>query len=182
MNTKMKKVLNAFFLAAVFAIAPGEIHSAGTDGLHIIPQPQKVTPGQGTFKISPSTTICADKKDVKAVAAFFASKMKDATGYEIKVTSKPEAGAIRLKIGNKRRDSESYTLKVTSEGVEAVAPTAQGLFYAMQTFLQLLPPQIESPKVVSNVEWTAPAVTIEDKPRFKYRGLLTDVCRHFQTI
>lgn len=178
----MKKVLNAFFLAAVFAIAPGEIHSAGTDGLHIIPQPQKVTPGQGTFKISPSTTICADKKDVKAVAAFFASKMKDATGYEIKVTSKPEAGAIRLKIGNKRRDSESYTLKVTSEGVEAVAPTAQGLFYAMQTFLQLLPPQIESPKVVSNVEWTAPAVTIEDKPRFKYRGLLTDVCRHFQTI
>ena len=57
MNTKMKKILNVFFLAAVFAIAPGEIHSAGTDGLHIIPQPQKVTPGQGTFKISPSTTI-----------------------------------------------------------------------------------------------------------------------------
>ena len=179
----MNKFLIAFFMAgAVLSTSPCKMLAAGNDDLHIIPQPQEVVRGQGSFSLSPNTTFCASGKEVKSVAAFFASKIKDATGYDIKVTSKASAGAIRLKIGNKGKDGESYTLKVAPDGVEAVAPTAQGLFYAMQTFLQLLPPQIESPYVVKNVEWKAPAVTINDKPRFKYRGLHTDVCRHFQTV
>lgn len=179
----MRKIFFALYvLCALAAITPAEIAAAGNDDLHIIPQPQKVVCGQGTYSLSAGTTISASGKEVIAVAEFFASKMKDATGYDIKVSSKAAKGGINLKIGNKKNDDESYTLTVTPNGVEAVAPTPHGLFYAMQTFLQLLPPQIESATTVTGIAWNAPAVTISDKPRFKYRGLHSDVCRHFQTV
>lgn len=59
------------------------------------------------------------------------------------------------------------------------AQTPQGIFYGMQTLRQLLPHQIERP-YQSNVAWAVPCVEIEDYPRFVHRGLMLDVCRHFQ--
>jgi hexosaminidase len=55
------------------------------------------------------------------------------------------------------------------------------LFYGVQTFLQLLPKEIESKKAVANVAWTAPCVEVKDYPRFGWRGLMFDVSRHFFT-
>lgn len=178
----MKRILCKLVFAA--AAAPLCVPlSAAEGGLHVIPQPQKAVMGEGEFRLGPSTVVCAAGKGAQAVAAFFAAKMSSATGYDIKVSAKPAPGAITLRIGGSmKKGDESYTLAVSREGAEAVAPTARGLFYAMQTFLQLLPPQIESPSAAEGVEWAAPAVTIEDSPRFEYRGLLSDVCRHFMSV
>ena len=60
------------------------------------------------------------------------------------------------------------------------ANAGAGLFYGTQTLLQLLPPQVLGTDLVGgDVAWTVPAVRIEDKPRFRWRGLLLDVARHF---
>ncbi|MDR2231775.1 MAG: family 20 glycosylhydrolase, partial [Tannerella sp.] len=56
------------------------------------------------------------------------------------------------------------------------------IFYGMQTFLQLLPAEIESPTTVNKIAWTAPCVIIKDEPRFGYRGMMVDACRHFMTV
>jgi len=76
-------------------------------------------------------------------------------------------------------NEEGYTLDVTTNNVVIKAKNAQGLFYGMQSFLQLLPAEVESPSVVNGIAWTAPAVNISDEPRFSYRGIMLDPCRHF---
>lgn len=77
---------------------------------------------------------------------------------------------------------EGYNLKVTNNGVTLSAKEPAGIFYGVQTLLQLLPKQIESKDAQrSSVEWSIPVVTIEDSPRFGWRGLMLDVSRHFFT-
>src|SRR5699024_3081851 len=73
----------------------------------------------------------------------------------------------------------------TPQKVKITAPTAQGLFYGVQSLLQLFPPQIfqtDYTLVPQNIQWTAPAVKIKDYPRFRYRGMHLDVGRHFMPV
>jgi hexosaminidase len=78
---------------------------------------------------------------------------------------------------------EGYRLKVTATGISLTATEPAGIFYGVQTLLQLFPKQIESPDIQKPVsEWTLPLVTIEDHPRFGWRGLMLDVSRHFFTV
>lgn len=158
---------------------PGEVKPYN-EGIHIIPLPQSLTQQEGQFTLSSSTTLAATTPEAKTIAEFFANKLKTATGYSIGVG---ETGNIQLGI-NPELDTndEGYTLDVTAQGVTVTGKTAQGLFYGMQTFLQLLPAEIESASKVSGIAWTAPAVSVKDEPRFGYRGMMIDPCRHFMPV
>ncbi|MEZ6051352.1 MAG: family 20 glycosylhydrolase [Planctomycetaceae bacterium] len=103
-----------------------------------------------------------------------------------KVGSSPAAASITLRVGDvtvdgKQMDegSEAYTLTVnTKSGVDIVGADADGVFYGIQTLLQLLPPTAfagETPKPV------IPYVQIEDAPRFEYRGQHIDVSHNFHS-
>jgi hexosaminidase len=70
-------------------------------------------------------------------------------------------------------------LEVTPAVVTITAASSAGVFYAFQTLRQLLPGEIFSPAVVAGVRWAIPCVTIEDYPRFKWRGLMLDSSRYF---
>lgn len=147
------------------------------EGINIIPMPQNLVQNQGVFKLSSGTSFGATTDEAKTVAEFFAAKMRSATGYNISVSDK---GDITLTLDAALDvNDEGYTLDVTSEGVTVKAKTPQGLFYGMQSFMQLLPAEIESAEKASGIAWQAPAVSIKDEPRFGYRGVMLDVCRHF---
>jgi hexosaminidase len=75
--------------------------------------------------------------------------------------------------------SEGYRLLVEPDRIVLTAPMAAGLFYGIQTLRQLFPPEIFREAVVGSTRWTVPAVTIEDYPRFPWRGAHLDVTRHF---
>ncbi len=80
--------------------------------------------------------------------------------------------------------SPTWAVKATGSpsrrhGTSLVAAQPAGLFYAVQTLLQLFPPQVFSPQPQPAVEWNLPAVKIEDRPRFAWRGAMLDPCRHF---
>jgi hexosaminidase len=75
--------------------------------------------------------------------------------------------------------TEAYELIVAKNSVTIKASSNAGFVYGLETIYQLLPPSIESKKVVANINWEIPICTIKDKPRFKYRGLMLDVSRHF---
>lgn len=182
----MKKLLATFcagmalcFLASC-AEPQGEVKSYN-QGINIIPTPQSLVQHDGFFRLGSNTAIAAASPEAKTVAEFFAAKMRTATGLNIQVAEK---GNIQLSVEPSLdvANDEGYTLDVTKDGAVVVAKTAQGLFYGMQSFLQLLPAEIESPSKVNGIAWQAPAVSIKDAPRFGYRGIMLDPCRHFMPV
>ena len=182
----MKKLLATFcvgmalcFLASC-AEPQGEVKSYN-QGINIIPTPQSLVQHDGFFRLGSNTAIAAASPEAKTVAEFFAAKMRTATGLNIQVAEK---GNIQLSVDPSLdvANDEGYTLDVTKDCAVVVAKTAQGLFYCMQSFLQLLPAEIESPSKVNGIAWQAPAVSIKDAPRFGYRGIMLDPCRHFMPV
>ena len=153
--------------------------------ISVIPQPKELVEGQGSFTLTARTPLLAQGDSALTIARFFADKLNASTGFNLRaIASKaPSRGAITLRIDPKLPlGAEGYTLSASSQGITVTGRTGQGLYYGMQTLLQLLPPTIESSTKVSGVTWRIPAVSIKDEPTFEYRGALVDVCRHFLTV
>ncbi|MDF2190225.1 beta-N-acetylhexosaminidase [Paraflavitalea sp. CAU 1676] len=155
----------------------------------IIPEPVSLEKRTGSFQFSGSTRIeAADRHpDVLRVANLFADQVRKATGY--KATVQTTAAATRTNLVsfvlNKAEDmelgTEGYRLEVSPAAVTVKANYPAGLFYGIQTLLQLFPKEIESKTTVSQKSWAVPAVKVTDYPRFGWRGLMFDVSRHFFT-
>ena len=182
----MKKLLAtvcagvALYAMTSCAGAPGEV-KAYNQGINVIPAPQSLVQHDGYFKLGNGTSFGATSPEAKTIAEFFAAKMRTATGYNVQVGEK---GNITLNLDPAAdvANDEGYALEVTAQGATITAKTAQGLFYGMQTFMQLLPAEIESSEKVNGIAWQAPLVSVKDAPRFGYRGIMLDPCRHFMPI
>ena len=74
---------------------------------------------------------------------------------------------------------EAYALQISEQKVAISASTGRGAFWGVQSLLQLLPPEVYGELLVDEGELSVPCVSIEDKPRFAWRGLMLDVARHF---
>ena len=148
----------------------------------LIPQPAKMTARAGEFEITARTVIWCDRASA-ALAQQLARYLEPATGLSLRVVSSgaPPARAISLRRDAtlKRLGGEGYVLEVRPASIVARAPEEAGLFYAVQTLRQLLPPEIFREAPVGGVRWRIPAVSIEDRPRFGWRGGHLDAGRHF---
>ena len=147
--------------------------------LAIIPEPQSVTLNDGQFTLTKDTRIIANAA-THAVAQHIVNYLSPATGYDFKIQAEGEHG-IRLVL-NEGEFSEGYELEVTETDILIQATSPNGLFYGVQTLRQLFPASIESEVVVEDAEWTVPAVSIVDEPRFEWRGMMLDVARHIFEI
>lgn len=150
----------------------------------IIPTPVQLQQGNGFFILTNATTIIIPPKhaEINRVATYLVDKVKPSTGYSLKITESGQSG-IQFALNTKPDaliGKEGYNLTVTSDNILVKANTPTGLFYAVQTLIQLLPPKIESHRLEQST-WQIPAVTITDYPRFAWRGIMLDVSRHFFT-
>ena len=147
--------------------------------ISIIPKPVSLEPGVGAFEITPKTVLVAPKSEI-VLAAHMRDWLKPALGYELEIKTKKTKQSIELKINSKltQLGLEGYRLKVEPEGIQIEAPAEAGLFYGFQTLRQLLPADIYR-KAPVGTGWEVPCVTIEDHPRFPWRGSHIDVARHF---
>jgi hexosaminidase len=150
--------------------------------ISIIPQPVSIEYDNGHFMIGPKTRIVAENE-----TAIEASKLIEALvspmGFKLSFadTSGRQGGSITLELEKDlpKLGEEGYTLKVTPKHILLRARRPAGLFYGIQTLLQLLPPSIFSKTEVRDIAWEVPCVRITDYPRFRWRGLLVDPARHF---
>jgi hexosaminidase len=157
-----------------------------TPSLSLIPEPvsQQVNPGH--FILPARILIDAPARpELTQTLQDLANSLGRPTGYSVVVlkTSNP-AATIRLllnKTAEPALGAEGYHLSITPKGVVINANQPAGLFYGIQSLLQLLPKEIESARAVKKASWEAPCVTITDYPRFGWRGLMFDVSRHFFT-
>ena len=148
--------------------------------ISVFPRPQSIKAGSGIFQISQETDVCATG-DAVEVAKYLADIMRQSTGYGLDICSKVITADkyISLEIDSSvTGGNEAYELDVTNDNVSIRAATPAGLFYGVQTLRQLLPPEIESQTVIKGKIWVVPTVKIKDQPRFKWRGMHLDVCRH----
>ena len=181
----MKHISMALIVVGCFA-SPVLPENAPEARLALVPQPLKVQRDAGLFDLSAHTRIVVDAADTDAgnVGAQLAARLSQSTGLGIKLGDEGLGQAILLarQGANPALGPEGYTLTVKPEGVVISATQGAGLFYGMQTFLQLLPPEVFSPKkAIESKAVAVPAVRMEDRPRFAWRGLLLDSSRHFFT-
>jgi len=149
----------------------------------IIPAPQKMEIMKGQFRLVPVIRVVVDDASAET-GEYLAAKLRTATGYRVPIykTDEPEKGVIELTTKGAKAElgPEGYELDVRPDAVSIKAPTQAGLFYGVQTLLQLFPPQIFASAPVTNIAWEIPfAAHIEDRPRFPWRGFMLDVSRHF---
>lgn len=156
----------------------------------IIPMPVSMKRTNSHFTVTSKTGIVVQQGHAEAlrVAHMLAQKFENAAGFTVTVSEGNEQNLgkdiiyFTTKGAEPSLGTEGYQLSVTNEVVTVKALEPAGLFYGMQTISQLLPAEIESSTKVADMVWQIPGVEIEDKPRFKWRGMHLDVSRHFMPL
>lgn len=172
--------MKKFILSAALFCGALFLNAQTASDINIIPVPAQMSVTSGTFTFNPQTTKVAFKgNDAKSVHDFFVQKIKNATGATLQKGKAGGNGTISFIIDSKVKGREAYTLEVTAQRIMAKASTSDGLFYAMQSLLQLMPAEVESSVAQGAKTWNLPALHIEDAPRFVHRGVMLDPCRHF---
>jgi hexosaminidase len=174
-NMRIALAAGAAFLLASHATAQTQ------NGLNLMPMPTSVQPGAGRLSVDPSFSVAVtgfrDAALERGIGRFVAELSRE-TGMLLK--KKPAGSAsptLFIHAAHSREsvqrlgEDESYELVITESGANLTAPSPLGVLYGLETFLQLV-------ETTAN-GFSVPAATIDDKPRFAWRGLLIDVGRHF---
>ena len=168
-----------------FLISFNSTSQVPTNTISIIPQPVHILKGTGHFTFPKEVLIHApDSPELVKTISILSERLSLPTGNHVTFATSSNGATIQLLL-NDSDDSqlgkEGYTLSVTHTGIKIKANKPAGLFYGVQTLLQLLPSQIESKVLVKNINWVVPIVEIQDFPKLGWRGLMFDVARHFFT-
>ncbi len=187
----MKK--NFLFLSLVFAVSvllsgceSGTGKQVAENIYPVVPRPVKLEPEEGRFLFTQDTRILyyPANDELQDIGEFFSGLLEHPAGFRMPVmpadrdSSDPNTVLMTLDTTLNMND-EGYHLTIDTRAIEVTARTPRGVFYAMQTLRQLLPPQVEGGEKVASSDLSVPCVKIEDQPRFPYRGLHLDVGRHF---
>ena len=147
--------------------------------IELIPKPIHVEQTSGYFRLSPKSTIGYDAA-LQGQAEYLQQVLGQSTGWDLKLKKDARKATILLTLNPEKVDKpEGYRLDVTPKGISLTGRDAGGIFYGIQTLLQLFPPQVYSDKRQHGVEWIVPAVTIYDAPNRPWRGMMLDVARYF---
>lgn len=179
----MKKITIASALLAC------SILSFAQSAPSLIPQPEVVNLQTGSYALNAQSRIEATGgKEAFRIAELLAAQLRPVTGYGLPIanglTKTIKVNLISLELNNKEDAAlgkEGYSLQINNKGVFIRASQPAGLFYGIQTLLQLFPKEVAGKNLVKKTSWSLSAVSISDKPRFGWRGLMLDCSRHFWT-
>lgn len=154
-------------------------------GISIIPRPNNIKAMNGNFVISSATKILYEGQEAKSVAQYLSSYLSVAIGTKLELSSlvdkeNPEGNLLITTDGNPlKANTESYELSVNTKGIVLKAQNRKGLFYAVQSLLQLMPAGVFANEKQDHDKWTVPCVEINDSPAMSWRGYMLDASRHF---
>ncbi len=178
--------------APLIGLSMAVVPLAAQSRYDVIPHPVRLVPGAGAFTLGPQTRILLSDPESDALrraVELWVGRVRDASGLPIPIegsASADERGAILIRVDAAVAGGpEAYTLSVRPESIELAAPSVTGVFRGLQTLRQLAPIELERGDVRSARSGARPAphleipaVTIDDAPRFGYRGMHLDVGRH----
>jgi hexosaminidase len=147
----------------------------------LIPLPKSIVPKQGTFLLTPSTKlfIANSSTETLQIGQYLSDQLNYLTGLQIQKGTKVSGHetSITLALNDKSMNNEAYSLLISPSEVSIRGASSAGLFYGVQTFLQLIYPNEETDGHID-----LPCLQIEDEPVFQWRGMHLDVSRHFYSV
>jgi len=155
-----------------------------TNKINIIPEVSGINTNDLIFTLTKNISISVSSEDILDKGHLLQLYLTKATGFPLPVSVSTDSEIVLILDGDSLHDArgftdESYTIEVTEKQCILKSSARDGLSRAIQTFRQLLPPEIFSMEIESKADWSIPGCKIEDSPRFKWRGMHLDVCRHF---
>lgn len=170
--------INRLFLSILFFLPSILAFAQNTDAnLGIIPAPLSVVKKSGSFKLTAQTALQFENEDDRKIAELFKQLVKEKEGFELTIAKNfiqaPESMISFNSALSENLNDEAYTLEVSEESIQ-LKGKERGVFYAMQTLVQLYLNNLESHQI--------PQCVINDQPRYAYRGLHLDVGRHFFSV
>lgn len=145
--------------------------------LGIIPAPQNVVLKSGFFQINQNTALQYETDEDRKIAEFFRDLVKEKEGFDLTIAKNfIQAPESMISFNSANSDSlaeEAYTLTINDKSI-SLRGKSKGVFYAMQTLSQLYLNNLSTHQI--------PQCIITDQPRYAYRGLHLDVCRHFFSV
>lgn len=159
--------------------------SCGTDDyvkneLDVVPYPNEVSQGEGVFVAKGAAVIydqAIDEASLNVIEAF-AAKLSSVSGQKSELSAGAAESGFVFTLDSNVPD-EAYVLDIKPEVVCVKASGLRGFNYAIQTIKQLLPVEIFGDKPAPRTRWEIQCMTINDAPRFGYRGLHLDEGRYF---
>ena len=172
----MKQIL--VFIAALFLLSACsnefKTHKNLDDDYALVPKPDALEIADGLFELKNGCKISASE-GLQNESSYLIKMLGERTGLGFEEASN---GSIQLLIDPSIEAKEGYSMEVTPSSILIRGQQAQGVFYGIQSLLQLLG---EYPLDDSTV-FGVPAVRIKDQPNYAYRGMHLDVCRHFFSV
>lgn len=164
--------------AAAFCLLFASFAFTQTDDINVIPKPESMKLGSGKFTFSRKTKIGGSDAAGLRIANVFNDIIFRNYGFKLEITNKAKKNVIYFvtapSVARAATKGEWYTIDVEPDFIK-VSGEENGLFYAMQSLLQIIPVSLKN-------EAEIPAVEIRDSPRFGYRGMHLDVARHFMPV
>ena len=166
----------SFIFAAVLALAA--CRQVQPQAFSVIPMPAEVSVSEGAYSVAGKAFFLDPRLDNASQDAIW--RFKDALEAATGRTCPLGKGDIQF-LMNPELAPEQYTVQVSKDGVVVEASALNGFVYACETLKQMLPAAIYGGKK-AKAHWVLPYVSIQDQPRFAYRGMHLDVSRHFWSV
>ncbi len=147
--------------------------------LDVIPQPSHIQKEEGFFSITKKTPVYAEGEEILRTVGFLNERLRTVSGYSLNVSPTDLSQSEGIFFLDAGLPEENYALHVEPGRVIIEYGDGAGAFYALQTLFQLMNPDIFSSVRQSRRTWNVPCCSIEDSPRFSYRGMHLDCCLHF---
>ncbi len=172
----MKRIFPLCAALALFAACSQPLPNP--EAFSVIPCPNEVSLSQGAFNVKGVAVSVDPALDEASQAAVqrFVSALETASGVKTK------SGKALSFVLNANLAPEQYVIDIQPKAARVEASALNGFVYACETLKQMLPAAIYGSTVKADAGWVLPCAHIEDQPRFAYRGMHLDPCRHFFTI
>ncbi|MFI3267166.1 MAG: glycoside hydrolase family 20 protein [Rikenellaceae bacterium] len=168
----------AFFAMMTIFMSCNSAQKVNAD-FAVVPLPQEISvSNSGNFTITPLTTIVYPEGNAKLekVAYMLSKDLAANCGYVLQVATESDKSSIVLSVDENVENEEGYNIIVSENSVQINGNTEAGVFYGTQTLRKAIP----AGSVNAHIE--LPCGTVNDYPRFEYRGVMLDVARHFQPV
>lgn len=148
----------------------------------IIPKPQKMIQKKGIFLLHKKIKYCSNTALSKNALVYLQGHLKHSSGYTLSKVANSKNCKLHFQYSTKKLERpEAYRLDISTDHINISARDKAGFFYALVSFMQLMESDIwkTKPLKIKKKSWTIACCSIEDYPRFEWRGMMLDSSRNF---